>query len=186
MLHANTGGLRPELEPLHRALAETDRPAIALGWLSRPAVAVLLARLVTGDGPLTHAALDDLPPSKTLTHLRSVLVATGGLPRRDEHLAQLERWTTRKIAARPDPEERKILHQYGTWHVVRRIRQRSREATTANQAAVARRHLSAATSFLDWLIAHDLTLATAGQGDLDQWAAEATTNNFSNTGHFVR
>ncbi|MEE1767288.1 site-specific integrase [Streptomyces sp. JV185] len=186
LLHDSTGGTRPELEPLHRALADTDRPAIALGWLSRPAVGTLLTRLATGDSSLTHSALDDLPPSKTLTHLRSVLVATGGLPRRDEHLAQLERWTIHKIAARPDPEERKILHQYGTWHVVRRIRQRSREATTANQAAVARRRLSAATSFLDWLAEHELTLATAGQGDLDQWAAEATINGFSNTGHFIR
>ncbi len=186
MLHDSTGGLRPELEPLHRALADTDRPAVTLGWLSRPAVVDLLARLTAGDGPLTHTALDDLPPSKTLAHLRSVLVATGGLPRRDERLAQLERWTTRRIAERTDPEERKLLHQYGTWHVVRRIRQRSREETTANQAAVARRHLGAATSFLDWLTAHNLTLATAGQGDLDQWSAQATTNNFSHSGHFLR
>ncbi|MFG2417823.1 site-specific integrase [Streptomyces sp. NPDC048448] len=186
LLHDITGGLRPELEPLHRALADTDRPATALAWLSRPAVRTLLTSLASGHGSLTHAALDELPASKTLTHLRSVLVAVGGLPRRDEHLAQLERWTTRKIAARSDPEERKILHQYGTWHVIRRVRQRSREATTANQAAVARRRLSAAAGFLDWLAEHDLTLATAGQGDLDQWAAATTTNGYANTGHFIR
>src|SRR6266702_2671609 len=45
-----------------------------------------------GYRPLTHTALDELPDSKTLRHLRSVLVATGALPARDEHLAQLERW----------------------------------------------------------------------------------------------
>jgi hypothetical protein len=54
--------------------------------------------------------------SKPLTHLRSVLVATGALPARDEHFIQLERWATQTAAGRADPQEKEILHRYATRH----------------------------------------------------------------------
>ena len=83
----------------------------------------MLTELAAGLRPLTHAALDELPASKPLTHLRSVLVATGALPARDEHFVQLERWTTQIVAGRADLQEKEILHRYATWHVLRRLRQ---------------------------------------------------------------
>ncbi len=42
---------------------------------------------------LTQRALDELPAGKTVEHLRSVLVAIGTLPERDEQMNRLERWT---------------------------------------------------------------------------------------------
>ena len=86
------GSVRAGLEPLRQAIIGADRPAIALGWLRADKVRALLSGLAAGHRPLTHAALDEMPDSKTLRHLRSVLVASGALPARDEHLTRLEHW----------------------------------------------------------------------------------------------
>jgi len=124
--------------------------------------------------PLTHAVLDELPPGKALTHLRRVLVGTGALPARDEHLAQLERWIGTTLAARPDPGQKEVLHRYAVWRVRRRLRRRIRGThATPSQAAVARRNVQAAAAFPDWLAVGDATLASCAQASLDEWLAAA-------------
>jgi hypothetical protein len=107
LLADGTGNVRPEMQVLHQTLATTDRPAAVLAWLSSGTSQTMLTELAAGLRPLTHAALDELPASKPLTHLRSVLVATGALPARDEHFVQLERWTTQTVAGRADPREKR-------------------------------------------------------------------------------
>ncbi len=140
-----------------------------------------------GQRPLTHAALDELPGSKTLTHLRSVLVGTGALPGRDEHLAQLERWIGTAVAARPDPREKEVLHRYAVWHVLRRLLHRIRGThATHGQTAVARRNVQAAVAFLDWLATRGLTLASCTQASADEWMAAANLSRRGPTGNFVR
>ena len=140
-----TGTIRPELRTLHEALVGVDRPATALSWLSRSAATTVIAELAAGTRPLTHTALDELPPSKTLTHLRAVLVATDTLPARDEHLIHLEAWIARTVAGCGDPDDKQVLHRYAVWHVLRRLRQRTGDTdTTANQAVFARGHIHAA------------------------------------------
>ncbi len=182
-----TGTIRPELHTLHGALVGVDRPATALSWLTRSTAIAVLGELAAGTRPLTHAALDQLPASKTLAHLRAVLVATDALPVRDEHLTQLEAWTTRTVAARSDPDDKQVLHHYAVWHVLRRLRQRTRDThTTANQVAFARGHIHAATTFMDWLTANELTLATCTQLDLDGWMAAANAAQRGRTGPFIR
>jgi hypothetical protein len=182
-----TGHVRPELQALHQALASVERPATVLNWLARNAPRTVLVDLAAGRRPLSHAALDELPASKPLAHLRSILVAAGALPARDEHLAQLERWTTRLVAARADPDERQLLHRYAVWHVLRRLRARTRDAhTTHQQATTARRRIAAAAAFLDWLGARDTTLVACTQADLDAWMATASRNQRGQTGAFVR
>jgi len=181
------GKVRPELQTLYKALAGVDRPATALSWLSRNTAIAVLAELATGARPLSHDALDELPPSKTLTHLRAVLVATEALPARDEHLAQLEGWTAQTVAARHDPDERQLLHRYAVWHVLRRLRQRTRGThATHIQARNAREHIQAAAAFLDSLTARRLTLATCTQVELDGWMATASAAQRGRTGPFVR
>ena len=114
------------MQVLHQTLATTDRPATVLAWLSSATSQAMLTELAAGLRPLTHAALDKMPASKPLAHLRSVLVATGTLPARDEYLVQLERWITQTVAGRADPQEKEILHRYAAWHVLRRLRHRIR------------------------------------------------------------
>ncbi len=181
------GDIRPELHALHKALIAVDRPTTALSWLSRSSAISVLGELAAGTRPLTHAALDQLPPSKTLSHLRAVLVATQALPARDEHLAQLEAWTTQTVDARSDPDDKQLLHRYAIWHVLRRLRHRTRSTpTTANQVAFARGHIRAAAGFLDWLTGRRRTLTTCTQLELDEWMAAATSAQRGRTGPFIR
>ena len=187
LLAADTGVIRPELRQLHDHLAGHERPATVLHWLDTNKDSTILRQLATGQRPLTHDALDELPQGKPLEHLRAVMVATGALPPRDEHLARLERWTTNTVAARPDPDEQQILHRYAVWHVLRRLRGRLRDTdTTHEQAVAAQRVINAAIALLDWLTEHGLTLATAGQADLDTWLLQAQPGHRTDAGNFVR
>lgn len=187
LLTDRDGRVRPELGALHAALASHDRPATALRWLSHDTTTSVLASLANGERPLTHVTLDELPQTKTLAHLRAVLVATGALAVRDEHLAQLEVWVDQAVAARSDPDERQLLHRYAVWHLLRRLRERTRTThTTPAQATVVRANIGAAAAFLDWLDAHQLTLGTCTQLDLDRWMTRASQARRGHTGHFVR
>jgi hypothetical protein len=185
VLGDEAGRIRPHLRALHDALAATDRTATVTAWLDSASASVL--RGLDAGEQLTHAALDELPDGKPVEHLRSVLVAIGSLPPRDEHMARLERWIARAIAARPDPDERKLLHRYATWHVVRRLRGRLAGAdTTRGQSAAARSNVRAAIVLLDWLSARGLTLAAARQGDLEAWLASPEATHRDGAGNFVR
>ena len=156
--------IRPELQALYPALAAADRPATVKAWLNKSAPAIV--RELAGK-ELTHRALDKLPAAKTVEHLRSVLVAIGTLPERDEQMSRLERWTAWVIAECPDPGQQQLLHRYAVRHVTRRPRARlGGSHATHNQVVAAQRHIKAAVALLDWLYARDLTLPTARQGGL--------------------
>ncbi len=102
-------------------------------------------------------------------------------------MARLERWISWSIAERPDPGQRQLLHRYAVWHVVRRLRGRLGGAhATHGQVLAAQRNIKAAIALLDWLTARDLTLATARQGDLEEWLADAQPTHRTDAGNFVR
>jgi hypothetical protein len=187
LLGDEAGAISSELGPFHVALTAAERPDSVLAWLSRPKVRQLLERIGRDARPVTHEVLDELPGGKTLAHLRSVLVATGALPPRDERLLGLERWTTAAVQARTDLAERQILHGYAIWHHLRRLRHRlGDEHTSRLQDLNIRCHVTAAANFLDWLTANRLTLATCTQPDLDRWIAEPTSSYRDETSHFIR
>jgi hypothetical protein len=188
LLDDGNGHPRPELQALHRALASTETPATAMAWLSKSIVSTTLAKLATGQRPLTHHGLDELPRSKPGDHLRAVLVATGVLPERDEHFARLEQWTTQTLNDRSsDMEQKELLHRYAIWHLLRRLRARNHDTTTtAGQVTVVRQHVRAAIVLLDWLDTRGLTLATCRQGDLEDWLTSKDLSHRAEAGHFVR
>jgi hypothetical protein len=187
LLRDSTGAIAPRLQALHHNLAGNDRPGTVLDWLNKNTAAAILRELAAGERALTHAALDDLPDSKTTRHLRSVLVATGALAPRDEHLIRLERWITATIAGRGDPGERQLLHRYALWHALRRLRRRAGgQHVTLGQAVTVQRHVRAAITLLDWLTARGLELATARQGDLDTWLTSDHATHNGEAGNFVR
>jgi hypothetical protein len=180
----DTAEIRPELQALYDALAGARRPDTVVAWLDKSAAPTILREL--NGQPLTHTALDALPAGKTVEHLRSILVAIGTLPPRDEQMARLERWITSVVADRCDPE-RQMLHRYAVWHVLRRLRGRLKGAgTTHEQVVAAQRVIKAAIGLLDWLTAHQLTLATARQGDLEAWLVAAKPSYRIDAGNFVR
>ncbi|MFK0114019.1 site-specific integrase [Streptomyces sp. NPDC091217] len=182
-----TGAIRPELAPFHDALTSAERPDVAFAWVSRSKARDLLERIGRDERPVTHEVLDELPPGKVLAHLRSVLVATGSLPPRDERLVALEKWITTTVQARTDLAERRILHGYAVWHHMRRLRRRlGEDHTTRLQDLNVRCHVTAANNFLDWLGGEGLAIGTCTQTDLERWMADPTVSYPDETGHFVR
>ncbi|WP_328974250.1 site-specific integrase [Streptomyces canus] len=187
LLAGETGSISSTLQPFHDALASTERAAIAMSWLSKGIVATVLSDLGSGRRPLTHEALDELPEGKVIEHIRSVLVATEVLPRRDEQMIRLERHVKDLVTSHATAEGRKILHRYATWHLLRRLRRRSRgKEITHYQLATARQHLRAAVYLLDWLEEQNLTLATCRQTDLEHWMTSDDVRLHREAGHFVR
>ncbi|MFI2207907.1 site-specific integrase [Streptomyces sp. NPDC020192] len=187
LLGDSTGAIGPELAPFHKALTSAERPDVTLAWITRSKVRDLLKRIGRDERPVTHDVLDELPPGKVLAHLRSVLVATGALPFRDERLVALEKWTTATVQARTDLAERRILHGYAVWHHLRRLRRRlGGEHTTRLQDVNVRCHVTAADNFLTWLTREGLTLGICTQPDLERWMADPAVSYRDETGHFVR
>jgi len=187
LLRDDTGQIHPQLQVLHDNLANHERPDTVLVWLNKDTASAIARELATGQRALTHAGLDELPDSKPVRHLRSVLVATGALPHRDEHLSRLEHWITATLADRADPEQRALLHRYPRWHALHRLRRRNNggHATDGQRVAV-QRNIKAAITLLDWLTARGLNLASAGQGDLEQWLTIAHATARVDAGNFVR
>jgi hypothetical protein len=180
------GALVAELDRLRSALIRTDRPDSVLTWLTRARVRTLLHELAHGQRALTHQALDALPTSHALTHLRSMLVASGALPARDERLTALERWIDTAVAARAVADHRRALHGYAVWHHLRRLRGRlDGQPVSYQQDSNIRDHVAAATALLDWLEARELTLGTCSQAEFDQWLCQAAGHRTRST-NFVR
>uniref|UniRef100_A0AAU2VH03 Integrase n=1 Tax=Streptomyces sp. NBC_00003 TaxID=2903608 RepID=A0AAU2VH03_9ACTN len=91
------------------------------------------------------------------------------------------------VASHATAEGRKILHRYATWHLLRRLRRRSRgKETTYYQVKVARQHLRAGVYLLDWLEGQNLALATCRQTDLERWMTSEDARLRQEAGHFVR
>jgi hypothetical protein len=187
LLSDDDGTVRPELQTLFQNLVDSRQPDTVKGFISKDVAAAVLRELATGKRCLSHEALDDLGGAKPVEHLRSVLVATGALPHRDEQMARLERWVSATIAARPDHDEQRLLQRYAIWHLLRRLRRRSEGTeTTYLQAAVVKHHVQAAVGLLDWLAGRGLTLACARQGDLEESLASEELTHQKEVGHFVR
>lgn len=187
LLGDDTGHIRSELRILHESLANNDRPQTVLAWLNKNATSQILAKLATGQLPLNHDALDELPAGKAVEHLRSVLVATSALPARDEEMIRLEHWITGAIAEHEDPDRQQLLRRYALWHLLRRLRSRNSEKpATHAQTHYTQVRVKAAIQLLDWLTDHSLSLATATQGDLDAWHGSEEASYRIEAGHFVR
>ncbi|MFF4606920.1 hypothetical protein ACFY12_29835 [Streptomyces sp. NPDC001339] len=91
------------------------------------------------------------------------------------------------VASHMTAEGRKILYRYATWHLLRRLRRRSRgKEVTHYQLAFAQQHLRAAVCLLDWLENENLTLATCHQADLERWMTSEDVRHRRETGRFVR
>lgn len=156
--------------PVHEAIVAARQPYSALNWLRQGAGTPLLAELATGKKAITHETLDGHPRRRAADYLRRLLVTHGLLPERDEQLARAEQWVADLLAAIPRPADRRLVAAYATCRVLRRLRRRADRAhgpwTPTRHAKV---HLNAAVGLLDWLAERDLTLAGAGQAEIDRW-----------------
>lgn len=170
-------GIPAQLQPLLAAFSEAGRPRSVTGWLAGQAGGRLLAELAATARrrQITHALLDERPQTSALHHVRGILVQSGVLPARDEHLERIEPWLGKILAARP-AHHAALVRPYATWHVLRRARRRSRgrRALTMSAAGWARGRILAALAFLAWLDDRGTTLGAATQADVDDWLDGAT------------
>lgn len=174
------GVVRPELQLVRSTLAATDPPRAGLKWLARSSAAAVLADLGAGTRPLSHQALDELLPDKAVDHLRSILVAAGCLPARDERLARLERWIAQTVATVQAPDDQRRLRAFAGWHLLGRLRRRLGDGhATGEQIARVRASLRAAVGFLTWLRSGGCTLAACRQADLDRWLASGSRTRYN-------
>lgn len=179
------GVVPADLVGVHDTIAASPTPRKALNWLRQGAGASILAELARGTMAVSHEALDAHARPSAANHVRHMLVAHGVLASRDEKLCSLERLNARTVAAIARSEDRKTVAAFATWRVLRRVR-RGADHNTTERTAInhARNQVLGAVRFLDWLAAHDLTLANCTQGDLDLWLATGARSRHD-VHHFV-
>ena len=170
LLDDGTGRVRPELRPLADRITSMARPRSGILWLSRPAPQGILRAIGTGRVPLTHGGLNTLTPRRSVIYIRDLMMATGILPPVDRFLFLFEQWWPTWLATIEDPEHRKVLRHFITWHVLRTMR-----ATIASRGELghgppqrARRLLRSAAALLEDLARHDRVLGTCRQADIDR------------------
>ncbi|MER5556525.1 hypothetical protein ABT001_33550 [Streptomyces sp. NPDC002793] len=158
LLDDGTGRATPSLQPLVTALLEMDRPKSRLIWLRNPNVVRLLRDLATGSIPLTHDGLHQETPWRTVAHLRDLLMDSGVLPRVDRQIMLYQRWLTERLAVIEDPEHRRCLQHFATWHQMRRLRSKAEKGPLGrSQTSQAKQEITQAGVFLAW---HTEKLAT--------------------------
>jgi hypothetical protein len=186
LLTTEDGIMHPAAQTVFDVLATDESPAAVLKWLQAPTPRALLAALAHQQGPLEHATLDRLRPTKAAHRLRALLVARGALPARDEYLALLERWIDTTTGAIADPGDRRLVRRFAIWHYLRRLRQRSTpdRPTGYGQLTAARGDLTATVGLLAWLRARGSTIATCRQADIDDWITSGP-NSRRNAAAFV-
>jgi hypothetical protein len=170
LLRAGGETIPPPLSPVYESITATPGPRTALNWLRNGAGAAVLGELAAGTLAISHQGLDAHPHPRAAAYLRAVLVANGVLPVRDEAVAGTERFVVATLAGIDRDVDRRLVHAYATWRVLRRLR---RSAERSDRPRTYTRHahtqITAAARFLAWLADHQITLDQAGQGDIDTW-----------------
>ncbi|MDV9202717.1 hypothetical protein [Streptomyces sp. Wh19] len=144
LLAGEDGQLVPALA---QALAAAPRPRSVLKWLHESPSARLLAALSASHTEITHELLDDLPQDQTTRRVRDLLVHIQILPRRQEHLNQLELWF-RNAAKDLPTAHAEFIRPFAEWFVIRGARRRAaRGRYSYGAAARDRNEIPAAIEF---------------------------------------
>jgi hypothetical protein len=169
VLTAPDGTIPDALAGLRDAFFAAQQPRSVFTWLAQSPAVHIVRQLATGELDLTHDALDRLPQTASLRHLRQLLVATGALPEREPSLAALEQFIAATVEEINHPADARLLLGFGTWRVLGRLRRRTKLAY--HSAGNARDLFVQAAQFLGWLHDHGLELAACRQHHLDAWLA---------------
>jgi len=171
-------GIRSDLEPLAGAIRSASQPVSMLNWLRHSEGTEILSRLATGEVELSHEGLDDLPRTKPLDHLRSLLIASGLLPEVAIEFDRLEPWLDALLADVPKGHAR-TLRAFASWKVFRRARRKADRGTLSeNGVKWARLRVRQALAFLEWLDGHGIQLEGLAQRDVDLWLAGGPTTRY--------
>lgn len=187
ILDDGTGVIRPALIPFFESVCAMSRPRSGILWLTKPHVPPILRALAHGQVPLTHDGLSTLSPWRSVIYVRDLLIGCGILPPLDRFLFLFEKWLPSWLDSICDPEHRKLLHRFATWHVLRHLR------TITNTEPIghyrnqnARVQLRRAAAFLSWLADHGRGLHECRQADIDRWFATAVGTHQQAVRPFLR
>ena len=120
LTNPHTGVMTEALVPMAQALKSMKRANSGLTWIRWPHVSTFLKQLAV-EAVINHAAIDDLPNSRTREYVRGLLVEHGALPRRDDLAARFGVWAGQAITRVNDPVNRDIVRRYIRWHHQRRM-----------------------------------------------------------------
>lgn len=162
-------------------LGDVASPRTALTWLQRGRSRDLLVELAHGRLSLTHEALDEQAGpqrgrANAVEHLRQLLVSSGALPARDEHLSRLER-TLVALIGHAHPDDAVVLRRYAAFQVLPGVRRRlARGGDTVGVCHAAGNALRRVARLQAWLRGRDVELRQLPQAVLDEWAAQHPGN----------
>lgn len=176
VLDDGTGRVRLELMPLAALILSMKRPRSGILWLSRPEPQRVLRALAHGEVPLTHEGIHSLPNPRSTAYIRDLMITAGILPQVDKSMFLFEQWWPAWLATLPDPEHRRTLRFFITWHYLRVFRARIDARGELGYAApqTARQQLRVAAGFLADQARHGRALADTTQADIDRMFAERT------------
>ncbi|MFJ6281246.1 tyrosine-type recombinase/integrase [Arthrobacter subterraneus] len=172
LLTPNSQPSSPALQAVATALKSMKRANSGLTWIQQPHVTAFLQQL-TATPTITHARLDELPPSPTREYVRGLLVEHNALPRRDELSARFTAWVEQALERITSQNHRDITRRYIRWHHQRRMHQM--DEVTQGTFLRAKQSVTVAIDLLNWLTEHDTELAEVNQAHLDRWQAEGPT-----------
>lgn len=169
LLTGPDGTVPDQLLSVLQTLGAASDPARIISWLQGSTSARLLAELAATGKHLTHGLLDTLPAGHDECYVRALLVHTAVLEPREEGLERIAPWLERILTGRPAAHVH-LVHPYAHWVLLRQARTRAAKGrTTPSSWEHIRGRVRLVLSFLDWLHEQQLTLATVGQDNLDQW-----------------
>ncbi|MBO0882841.1 MAG: hypothetical protein J2P17_21405 [Mycobacterium sp.] len=173
---ARADQLRPFLDALRRA----DKPLSSIEWLGRRTPGrVIFDDLLQGRLDVSHESLDEAatlarPGSRRVTsvdYLRQMLVDTGVLPARDEHLHRLEQ-TIARLLDQAAAADGAVLRRYASWVVLPRVRRRINQGKSSRAVTdVGRVTMITVDRFLTWLRQAGISLDRLDQATVDHWFA---------------
>jgi hypothetical protein len=112
---------------------------------------------------------------RALRYARDMLVSSGVLPARNEHLERLAPWLEHLLHEKPAHHAR-LIRPFAHWFVLRRARRAAARRTfTRGSADFARARILAALDLLSWLDQRGQDLCDLTQADLDRWLTDGTT-----------
>jgi hypothetical protein len=163
------GQIIDQLHALSAAMAKAPNPIVILNWLQRSPNVALLSQLAASGRALTHQMLDELPANRHENFLRHLLIAHGALEPRDDGIERIGSWLEDHLATRPAHHAR-LMRPFVHWFLLPRARRRAGQRKHEAEAGpYLRARTLTALRLIDFLDAHQMTLAELRQPMLDQW-----------------
>lgn len=159
------------------ALTQAGDPRRALDWLGKTrstAGRTVLLDMLHARVPIHHESLDAAAGAArgratSVEFLRQLLVDSGTLPDRDEHLSRLER-SIAAVLETCHPDDTSIIQQYATWRVLATARSRVSAGRPSQAVAPpALGNVVAAARFLAWIRSQNLPAQAVTQTAVDRW-----------------